>query len=87
MMQGFGVHTFRLVNDRGEGTFVKFHWKPRLGVHIDARLADDTEVVNDRSVVTATAAADEFPDQFVEEFAAALAPHRWWQRPTDPVPA
>jgi catalase len=56
-------------------------------VHIDARLADDTEVVNDRSVVTTTAAADEFPDQFVEEFAAALAPHRWWQRPTDPVPA
>lgn len=33
MMQGFGVHTFRLVNDRGEGTFVKFHWKPRLGTH------------------------------------------------------
>jgi catalase len=32
-MQGFGVHTFRLVNDRGEGTFVKFHWKPVLGVH------------------------------------------------------
>jgi catalase len=33
MMQGFGVHTFRLVNARGEGTFVKFHWKPHLGVH------------------------------------------------------
>ncbi|HZA12589.1 catalase [Mycobacterium sp.] len=33
MMQGFGVHTFRLVNSRGDGTFVKFHWKPRLGVH------------------------------------------------------
>jgi catalase len=33
MMQGFGVHTFRLVNAEGEGTFVKFHWKPRLGVH------------------------------------------------------
>ncbi|PRY01027.1 catalase [Allonocardiopsis opalescens] len=33
MMQGFGVHTFRLVNERGEGTFVKFHWKPVLGVH------------------------------------------------------
>jgi catalase len=32
-MQGFGVHTFRLVNGRGEGTFVKFHWKPKLGVH------------------------------------------------------
>jgi catalase len=33
MMQGFGVHTFRFVNAHGEGTFVKFHWKPRLGVH------------------------------------------------------
>jgi catalase len=33
MMQGFGVHTFRLLNAHGEGTFVKFHWKPRLGVH------------------------------------------------------
>lgn len=33
MMEGFGVHTFRFVNEAGEGTFVKFHWKPRLGVH------------------------------------------------------
>ena len=33
MMQGFGVHTFRLVNAAGEGTFVKFHWKPVLGTH------------------------------------------------------
>jgi catalase len=33
MMEGFGVHTFRLVNARGESTFVKFHWKPILGVH------------------------------------------------------
>ncbi|MGV9821744.1 catalase [Nocardia xishanensis] len=33
MMQGFGVHTFRLVDARGKGTFVKFHWKPKLGVH------------------------------------------------------
>ena len=32
MMQGFGVHTFRFVNAQGHGTFVKFHWKPRLGV-------------------------------------------------------
>jgi catalase len=32
MMQGFGVHTFRLVNAKGESTFVKFHWKPKLGV-------------------------------------------------------
>ncbi|MGI8335696.1 catalase [Actinomadura scrupuli] len=33
MMQGFGVHTFRLVTADGQGTFVKFHWKPRLGTH------------------------------------------------------
>ncbi|TDD27553.1 catalase [Actinomadura sp. KC06] len=33
MMQGFGVHTFRLVNAEGRPTFVKFHWKPRLGTH------------------------------------------------------
>src|SRR6187549_2217505 len=33
MMEGFGVHTFRLINDKGESNFVKFHWKPLLGVH------------------------------------------------------
>ncbi|WP_372504747.1 catalase [Streptomyces telluris] len=33
MMQGFGVHTFRFVTADGRGTFVKFHWKPALGVH------------------------------------------------------
>ena len=33
MMQGFGVHTFRLVNAAGESRFVKFHWKPLLGTH------------------------------------------------------
>ncbi|HEV7305092.1 catalase [Ensifer sp.] len=32
MMQGFGIHTFRFVNEAGEPTFVKFHWKPKLGV-------------------------------------------------------
>jgi catalase len=32
-MEGFGVHTFRLVNDAGETVLVKFHWKPALGVH------------------------------------------------------
>ncbi|MGB5812679.1 MAG: catalase, partial [Polyangiales bacterium] len=31
-MEGFGVHTFRMVNAEGESTFVKFHWKPRLGL-------------------------------------------------------
>jgi catalase len=33
MMEGFGVHTFRLVNAAGKSHFVKFHWKPLLGVH------------------------------------------------------
>lgn len=32
MMEGFGVHTFRLVNAKGKSTFVKFHWKPKLGL-------------------------------------------------------
>ncbi len=32
MMEGFGVHTFRLVNEEGKSTYVKFHWKPVLGM-------------------------------------------------------
>ncbi len=31
-MEGFGVHTFRFVNASGKSTFVKFHWKPKLGM-------------------------------------------------------
>ncbi len=31
-MEGFGVHTFRLVNAKGKATFVKFHWKPKQGL-------------------------------------------------------
>lgn len=33
MMEGFGVHTFRLVNAQGQSHLVKFHWKPLLGTH------------------------------------------------------
>jgi catalase len=33
MMQGFGVHTFRLIDAEGRSVFCKFHWKPKLGVH------------------------------------------------------
>ena len=32
MMEGFGVHTFRLVDADGKSSFVKFHWKPKLGL-------------------------------------------------------
>jgi catalase len=33
MMEGFGIHTFRFINDAGKSRFVKFHWKPVLGMH------------------------------------------------------
>jgi catalase len=32
MIEGFGIHSFRLVNDAGDSTFVKFHWRPKLGL-------------------------------------------------------
>ncbi len=44
MMEGFGVHTFRFVNDAGESSFVKFHWKPLLGVH--AVLWDEAQKIS-----------------------------------------
>jgi len=31
MMEGFGVHTFRFIDSEGKATFVKFHWRPKLG--------------------------------------------------------
>ncbi|NJB87296.1 catalase [Lewinella marina] len=33
MMEGFGIHTFRMINAEGVAHFVRFHWKPKLGVH------------------------------------------------------
>ncbi len=32
MIEGFGIHTFRLINQAGKSTFVKFHWRPKLGL-------------------------------------------------------
>ncbi|MEO8308768.1 MAG: catalase [Pseudomonadota bacterium] len=32
MIEGFGIHSFRLINRAGESTFVKFHWRPKLGI-------------------------------------------------------
>ncbi|MFD8019092.1 catalase [Streptomyces lavendulae] len=47
MMEGFGIHTFRLVNAKGATTLVKFHWKPKLGVHSlvweEAQIAGGTD--------------------------------------------
>lgn len=33
MMEGFGVHTFKFINARGKACFIKFHWKPMLGIY------------------------------------------------------
>ena len=44
MMEGFGVHTFRFVNAEGKSSFVKFHWKPLLGVHSVAW--DEAQVIS-----------------------------------------
>ncbi len=40
MIEGFGVHSFRLINAAGEATFVKFHWRPKLG--LQSTLWDET---------------------------------------------
>jgi hypothetical protein len=32
MIEGFGVHSFRLINDAGQSTFVLFHWRPKIGL-------------------------------------------------------
>ncbi|WP_184573529.1 catalase [Streptomyces zagrosensis] len=44
MMEGFGVHTFRLVNAEGQTTLVKFHWKPKLGVH--SLVWEEAQIIN-----------------------------------------
>ncbi len=43
MMQGFGVNTFRFVNAQGRGRFIKFHWRPMLGIH--SLLWDETQKI------------------------------------------
>ena len=44
MMEGFGVHTFRFINAAGKARFVKFHWKPLLGLH--AVLWDEAQKIS-----------------------------------------
>ncbi len=44
MMEGFGIHTFRWVNAQGEAYFVKYHWKPMLGVH--SKVWDEAQKTN-----------------------------------------
>ena len=46
MMEGFGVHSFRMINSKGKSSFVKFHWKPKLGVHSVAW--DEAQIISGR---------------------------------------
>ena len=82
MMEGFGVHTFRFVNAKGEGTFVKFHWRPRLGMQSTlwdeaVKLAGADSDFHRRDLHDAIAGGD-FPEWdlgvqiFDEKFSASL---------------
>jgi len=73
MIEGFGVHSFRLVNDAGKSTFVKFHWRPKLG--LQSTIWDETVKISGadqdfhrRDMFDAIAAGD-FPEW---EFAVQL---------------
>lgn len=47
MMEGFGINTFRFVNEAGSSFFVKFHWKPKLGVH--SVVWDEAQKINGKN--------------------------------------
>jgi catalase len=73
MIEGFGIHSFRLINDAGESTFVKFHWRPKLG--LQSTIWDETVKISGadqdfhrRDMFDAVAAGD-FPEW---EFAVQL---------------
>ena len=81
-IQGFGIHTFRLVNAKGVSTFVKFHWKPKQGLQSTlwdeaVKLAGADPDFLRRDLHEAIAAGD-FPEWelgvqlFDEDFAAKL---------------
>lgn len=79
MMEGFGVHTFKFVNDEGETRFVKFHWRPVLGTQSliwdeSAKLQGADNDYHRRDLHEAIAAGD-FPewDFAVQVFDQALA--------------
>ncbi len=44
MIEGFGIHTFRFINAAGKSRFVKFHWKPLLGMH--SVMWDEAQKIN-----------------------------------------
>ncbi|MTH61863.1 catalase [Paracoccus litorisediminis] len=79
MMEGFGIHTFKLVNAEGVESFVKFHWRPRLGTQSlvwdeSAKLQGADNDYHRRDLWEAIAAGD-YPeyDLAIQSFDAALA--------------
>ncbi len=81
-IEGFGVHTFRLVNAQGKSTFVKFHWKPKQGLQSTlwdeaVKIAGADPDFHRRDLFEAIARGD-FPEwefgiqAFDQEFADAL---------------
>jgi catalase len=73
MIEGFGVHSFRLINDAGESTFVKFHWRPKLGLQSTiwdeaVKISGADQDFHRRDMFEAIAAGD-FPEW---EFAVQL---------------
>ena len=94
MMEGFGVHTFKLVNAAGEATFVKFHWRPRLGLQSlvwdeSAKLQGADNDYHRRDLFESIAAGD-FPewDFAVQVFDQGLADSLPWDvlDPTKIIP-
>jgi catalase len=83
MIEGFGVNTFRLVDAKGQGTFVKFHWRPKLGLQSTTwdeavKIAGADPDFHRRDLFDAIAAGDfpewEFGVQLISEEAAAELP-------------
>jgi catalase len=81
-MEGFGVHTFRLINAEGASTFVKFHWRPKLGMQSviwdealkisggdpDYHRRDLWNAINDGNFPEWELAVQLFDETFVEQF-------------------
>jgi catalase len=73
MIEGFGIHSFRLINDAGKSIFVKFHWRPSLGLQSTiwdetVKIAGADQDFHRRDMFDAIAAGD-FPEW---EFAVQL---------------
>ena len=94
MMEGFGVHTFKFVNEAGEASFVKFHWRPVLGTQSliwdeSAKLQGADNDYHRRDLYEAIAAGD-FPewDFAVQVFDQQLADSLPWDvlDPTKIIP-